>query len=353
MPLLQRGLKVLPNLNGIRLACSMHLEIKMVPLVEALLNQGAQIFLTTCNPKTVQNDVVEYLESKGARQQAWRDMSHGDCAKAFEKAIDWEPSHLCEMGADLTLTLLQRQGPKPTIQAGLEATGTGIARLNSLVPTYPIFNWDDVPIKEGLHNRHMVGLMSWHAFLARTGLTLHGKRVAVLGYGLVGRGVAQAARAFGGAVTIVERDPVRAVEAMYAGWDVSPLEEIIERMDVVVTATGGYSVIGTQHFPSLKDGAFLLNVGHHSEEIDVKSLLTHSNEEILPFVRAVQLHGKKVYLFSEGSMANLVAGRGDSLNGFDRILCVMLAGIVHIVGEGSQDLPGLHVLPRRVWESFI
>ena len=43
-------------------------------------------------------------------------------------------------------------------------------------------------MKEGLHNRHMVGLTAWHTFFQTTHLTLHEKRVLVIGYGLVGRG---------------------------------------------------------------------------------------------------------------------------------------------------------------------
>ncbi len=40
----------------------------------------------------------------------------------------------------------------------LKATGSGVNRLGDIRPGYPIFNWDDLPVKEGLHNRHMVGL---------------------------------------------------------------------------------------------------------------------------------------------------------------------------------------------------
>ena len=46
------------------------------------------------------------------------------------------------------------------MRASLEATGSGIARLAGLTLRYPIFNWDDLPVKEGLHNRRMVGLIT-------------------------------------------------------------------------------------------------------------------------------------------------------------------------------------------------
>ncbi len=61
-------------------------------------------------------------------------------------------------------------------RGGLEATGSGVNRLGDIQPGYPIFNWDDLPVKEGLHNRHMVGLTAWHTFFQTTHLTLHEKK---------------------------------------------------------------------------------------------------------------------------------------------------------------------------------
>ena len=164
----------------------------MAPLVAGLLDKGAAIFLTTCNPTTVQNDVVARLERRGAQAYARRDMSAGEWSESFDRALARQPTHLCEMGADLT-TRLHQSPNGPQIVAGLEATGSGISRLNGVAPRYPIFNWDDLPVKEGLHNRHMVGLTARHTFFQTTHLTLHEKRVLVIGYGPVGQGTAAAA----------------------------------------------------------------------------------------------------------------------------------------------------------------
>lgn len=54
----------------------------MAPLVAGLLDKGAAIFLTTCNPTTVQNDVVAWLERRGAQAYAWRDMSAGEWSES-------------------------------------------------------------------------------------------------------------------------------------------------------------------------------------------------------------------------------------------------------------------------------
>ena len=171
MPRTLRQVAALPDLSGVRLACCMHLDMKMIPLVQGILDKGAQVFLTTCNPTTVQDDVVAWLVERGAEACAWRNMSDADWQQSWEKAIAWQPTHLCEMGADIT-TLLHQRGEFGNIVAGLEATGSGVNRLGDIQPGYPIFNWDDLPVKEGLHNRHMVGLTAWHTFFQTTHLTL-------------------------------------------------------------------------------------------------------------------------------------------------------------------------------------
>lgn len=108
------------------------------PLVQGILEKGAKVFLTTCNPTTVQDDVVAWLVERGAEAFAWRDMSDADWQLSWEKAIAWQPTHLCEMGADIT-TLLHQRGEFGNIVAGLEATGSGVSRPGRYSPRLPDF----------------------------------------------------------------------------------------------------------------------------------------------------------------------------------------------------------------------
>ena len=271
----------LGDLSHVRLAYSGHLAVNGVPALAGFLERGAKVFLTTCNPTTVRDRVVEHLVSKGAEAHAWKHMPVDEYARAVQKALAWGPTHTCEMGADLTTAA--HAGATP-IRAALEATGSGIDRLARLDLKYPVFNWDDLPIKEGLHNRYMVGLTTWQTFFERTRLSLHGKRVTVVGYGLVGKGVAHAAKAFGGTVSVVDLDPGRRLEAIYAGWNTGELEELAPETDVMVTATGVAGVVGSRVIALLEPGCFLLNVGHAGDEIDVSAL--PERREVLPFVEA-------------------------------------------------------------------
>nr|WP_272213587.1 NAD(P)-dependent oxidoreductase [Marinicella sp. W31]MDC2879546.1 NAD(P)-dependent oxidoreductase [Marinicella sp. W31] len=351
MPRVARAIETLPAMTGVRLAMSMHLDMKMLPLVEGLAGRGAALFITTCNPATVRNDVVDAMRAAGARVDAFKDMPEDDWQRAIENGIDWGPTHLCEMGSDYTHRLLSAGGPLPEITAGLEATGSGINRLQGALPPWPIFNWDDLPVKEGLHNRHMVGLTTWNAFFTRTLLSLHEKNVLVVGYGSVGQGLAASARAFGGTVMVAEIDPARLLQARYDGWRTGSVAALAPEADVIVTATGGHHVVPFAVIETLKDGCFLLNSGHRLDEIELLPLLALPVDRALPAVTTHRLpSSSRVHLFVGGAMANLTGGEGDSLNAFDMTLAVMAEGVGHIVGKGALAPQGVHLLPRDVWE---
>src|SRR5258708_9655425 len=336
MPVTRRVADLLlpSDLSHVRLALSAHLEPKMLPAFEPMMRRGAGLFLTTCNPTTVRDEFVGYCGKLGAQTHAWLNMTANDQAEAARRAIAWGPTHLCEMGADLSAVILEN-GLVSSVRASLEATGSGISRLRAIEArgnktTYPIFNWDDLPIKEGLHNRHMVGFSTWHAFCERTQLSLHAHNVLVVGFGLVGQGVAAQDRAFGATVSVAERDPARLLEARYAGFSAANLDDAtaLRQFDIVVTATGARHVLQARHFNQLKRGAFLLNVGHVAEEIDIAEL--GRREPVIPFVERVYFGDNEFYLFAGGSIAHLTAGYGDSLNAFDITLATMLAGLAFI-----------------------
>jgi adenosylhomocysteinase len=354
MPLTGEEIRLLPPLKGVKLACSIHLEPKVASSLEGLLDHGAELFLTTCNTSTVRDEIVKHLESRGAVAHARRGMTDAEMTRAGTRAIEWRPTHLWEMGANLTAAIVAAGAGRTSVAAGMESTGSGIARLRAFsaagsFPSYPIFNCDDVPIKEGLHNRYLVGQSAWQAFTERTQLSLHRKRVLVVGYGLVGRGVALTARSLGGAVSVAEMDPARTLEARYDGFVTGPLDELIGSADIVVTATGGRHVVSALHVKLLADGCFLLNVGHTGDEIETEAL--GPRHEVMPFVEEARVGTGTVYLFAGGSMANLTAGQGDTLNSFDITMATMLAGLRYVLSpEARAESPGLHPLPRSSWE---
>lgn len=335
-----------------RLAVSTHLDIKMVSFYEGFLRQGGELFVTTCNPTTVRDEVVDYLVSLGAEAQAWKNMSDDDWQESLHAALEWQPTHLCEFGAQLG-GIYHGNSSSGSVLASLEGTGSGVSVLAKMDLKHPVFNWDDLDAKEGLHNRHMVGLSAWQAFMERTHLSLHEKKVVVIGYGLVGQGCAASAKSFGGQVVVAERDPSRALLAAYDGWHCGELDEVIDSADVVVTATGVAGVLDASKLSRLKNGAFVMNVGHVSHEIRLDMLQGYAVEEVMPEIFEYRSGSKFFYALSNGAMFNLTAGYGDSLNAFDVSLALMAAGVKHMFESADAFKKGMHMLPDQSWKPFL
>ncbi|WP_448553800.1 NAD(P)-dependent oxidoreductase [Thalassotalea montiporae] len=343
--------KQLGDCSGKRMAVSTHLDIKMLAFYEGYLRQGGELFVTTCNPTTVRNEVVEYLVSLGAEAKAWKNMSDQDWQQSLHDALDWQPHYLCEFGAQLGS--IYHQGAGESVIASLEGTGSGVSALKDLSLKHPVFNWDDLDAKEGLHNRHMVGLTAWQAFMERTHLSLHEKKVLIVGYGLVGQGCAAAAKAFGGQVIIAENDPSRALLAAYDGWHCQSLHDAALQADVIVTATGVAGVLSGELLNQLKDGAFVMNVGHVSHEIRLDALTDYQVNELMPEIFEYRRGERYFYALSNGAMFNLTAGYGDSLNAFDVSLALMAAGVKHMFSDSDNFNAGMHMLPEYAWKPFL
>ncbi len=131
------------------------------------------------------------------------------------------------------------------------------------------------------------------------------------------------------------------------GWHSAELEELAPSADVVATATGAAGVVDAGIVARLKPGCFLLNVGHVADEIEVSAL--PERRSVLPFVEACRVGDHEIFLLAGGSMANLVAGHGDSLNAFDVTAAVMVAGVGFIAGNDASWPAGVQPLPAEVW----
>jgi adenosylhomocysteinase len=344
-PATRRAAEALPSLEGERVLAVCHLDLKMIPYFEALVASGAEVWACAANPATTRDGVAEHLESSGVRLGARALDPPARHAAHLRAAISAGPTLLSEMGADATATT---GGGLQSVRGGLEATGTGIKRLDGLDLAYPVFNWDEVPIKQGLHNRHLVGLMAANTFLNVTGLSLYGKRVLVVGYGPVGRGAADAARGFGAVVEVCDVDPAARLAAAYLGFETTPLEEGLSRADVVLTATGRDGAIPPEALGHCKSGAFLANLGHTNGELPVAALRSRAVATPRPHVERCEVEGRALYLLAGGAMFNLTAGPGDPYDTFDLVTALMLEATGFLATEGVAYSPGVHPLPREV-----
>ena len=99
-----------------------------------------------------------------------------------------------------------------------------------------------------------------------------GKVALVMGFGDVGKGSAQSLRGLGAIVKVAEVDPICALQAAMEGFSVVTLDDVVEHIDIFVTATGNFQVITHESLLKMKDEAIVCNIGHFDNEIDVASL---------------------------------------------------------------------------------
>jgi adenosylhomocysteinase len=339
----------LPPLVGERILLVCHLDVKMVPVFEALAEAGAELYARAANPATTRNAVAEHLRSSLGVDCPAHEHDPPERHEAYlQSAVEAGPTLLSEMGAEASAAT---GGRLASVRGALEATGTGVRRLRDLDLRYPVFDWDAVPIKQGLHNQHLVGLMALNTFLDVTGLSVYGKTVLVLGYGPVGRGVADAARSFGAAVEVLDPSPAARLAAAHSGYPTPDLTEALPGADLVITATGRDGALPAEDLALLKDGAFLANVGHTSAELPVAELKEHVKDTPRPHVERCEWEGKTFYLLAGGAMFNLAAGPGDPYDTFDLVTALMLEATSFLATEGTSYPPGLHLLPKKVQDA--
>jgi len=90
----------------------------------------------------------------------------------------------------------------------------------------------------------------------RMGAQLQGKTVAIVGYGRIGRRVAEVMQSFD--VDILVVDPL--LDEKDVGYPVMTLDEALPRADIVsLHLSGEEQVLGEREFGLLKDGAYILN----------------------------------------------------------------------------------------------
>jgi len=91
----------------------------------------------------------------------------------------------------------------------------------------------------------------------------------IAGYGDVGKGCASAMKAGGARVIVSEIDPICALQACMEGYQVMPLEDVLETADIFITTTGNKDIIMAEHMAKMKNNAIVGNIGHFDNEIDM------------------------------------------------------------------------------------
>ena len=302
-------------LEGLTVGVCLHVTKETSVLVDALLRCGADVKLAGANPLSTQDDVAAYLATR-TDVWAWRGETVQEYNWCLKKVLESRPEQLIDDGADLHVAA-HTSNAKGIVVGGSEETTTGVVRLRALEREgklrYPVVAVNNAQTKFLFDNRYGTGQSTIDGILRATALLLAGKRVVVVGYGWVGKGVAKRARGMDAKVTVVEVDPIKAIEAYLDGFEVTNIMDAARRGEIFITATGQKNVVPYAAIERMNDGAILSNAGHFDVEIDVKTLLSKAKsvKEVRPHVDEVTLpNGKRVHLIGKGRITNLVAAEG-------------------------------------------
>ncbi len=348
-------------LEGLRVAACLHVTTETANLARTLREGGAEVTLAASNPLSTQDDVAAALvEEFGVAVFARRGESEATYYEHIGAAIDRAPHITMDDGADLVGVLhAGRREMLPGVVGGTEETTTGVIRLRALEAAgglaFPVISVNDADTKHLFDNRHGTGQSTVDGLLRATNVLLAGSRVVVAGYGWCGRGIATRMRGMGAQVTVLEVDPLRALEAVMDGFQVMPAARAAEIGDVFITATGDVDVIRVEHVRAMRDGAILANAGHFNVEIDVAGLseLAVEEREVRPFVREYVLaDGRRIHLLAEGRLLNLAAAEGHPASVMDMSFANQALAAELIAAEGAGLGPGVHPVPRRIDEEI-
>jgi adenosylhomocysteinase len=349
-------------LDGIRVAACLHVTAETANLARTLRAGGATVALCSANPLSTQDDVAAALVVADRMQVRARRGEDVDTYVEHVLAL-LDTSHgpgpqiTLDDGADLLVTAHARGG---VVLEGLigatEETTTGLVRLRRLQEEgtlrCPVLAVNEARTERALNDRHGTGQSALDGIVRASNVLLAGNTVVVVGYGWAGLGVAERARGAGAAVIVCEVDPLRALEARMAGYQVMPALQAAERGDVFITVTGSRRVLRREHFERMKDGALLANAGHFDVELDLgelDALATGGHRTVRPLVEEYRLaDGRRVNLLAHGRVVNLAAAEGHPAAVMDVSFALQALGIEQLVARRGQLGPGVHSVPAAV-----
>ncbi|MEI6045026.1 MAG: adenosylhomocysteinase [Chloroflexota bacterium] len=346
-------------LEGLRLGCCLHITTETANLLLTLKAGDALVTACASNPLSTQDDVAAALVEFGIPTYAIKGEDNTTYYRHLDAVLDSRPNQTMDDGCDLVSRLHQdRPHQIVDVQGGTEETTTGVIRLKAMEKDgalkFPIVAVNEADTKHMFDNRYGTGQSTLDGLLRATNVLLAGKVFVVCGYGWCGKGLASRARGLGAHVVVTEVDPIRALEAVMDGFQVTTLEEIAPKADIVITVTGNLNVVDRQ-IRKLKDGAIIGNSGHFNDEINIGFLdeLAESRRIVRDFVEEFKLFdGRKLYLLADGRLLNLSAAEGHPAAVMDMSFANQALSAERVAKQHSTLEPKVYVVPRDIDEEI-
>ena len=360
-------------LAGARIMGSLHMTVQTAVLIETLNILGADVRWVSCNIFSTQDHaaaavVVGRPENGGTVDNprgipvfAWKGETLEEYWWCTGEALQWPdgrgPTLIVDDGGDATLlvhkgaecehkahvpdfnpadepeewgVILDLLGKEfkadpqrwtrvvREIRGVSEETTTGVHRLYQMQDAgtllFPAINVNDSVTKSKFDNIYGCRHSVIDGLNRATDVMIAGKLAVVCGFGEVGKGCAQALRGQGARVVVTEIDPICALQAAMEGFEIKTLESVVDKADIVITATGNRDIITAAHMARMKHNAIVGNIGHFDNEIDMAGL------KKIPGIKKINIKpqydewvfpdGHSVLILAEGRLLNLGCATG-------------------------------------------
>ena len=396
-------------LKGARVMGSLHMTIQTAVLIETLVELGADVRWVSCNIFSTQDHAASAVvvgpngtvdAPTGVPVYAWKEESLEEYWWCTEQALRWPgqtgPNMILDDGGDATmlihkgtefekagfvpdpagadseeygvvLSLLQRslgEDPKRWTTVGSEIIGvteettTGVLRLYDMFREgtlmFPAINVNDSVTKSKFDNKYGTRHSLIDGINRATDTLMGGKVAVVAGYGDVGKGSAESLRGQGARVIVTEIDPICALQAAMDGYQVLPIEDVIDTADIFITATGNKDVISVEHMSQMKHQAIVGNIGHFDNEIDIAGLQQYpgiKRRNIKPQVDEwIFPDGHSIIMLSEGRLLNLGNATGHPSFVMSNSFTNQVLAQIELFTKIDEYEMGVHVLPKHLDE---
>lgn len=347
-------------LKGARIAGCLHMTVQTAVLIETLVALGAEVRWSSCNIYSTQDHAAAAIAETGIPVFAWKGETDEEYLWCIRQTIEgsdgWHPNMILDDGGDLTLLMHQEYSHILKNVRGIsEETTTGVHRLYEMHAKgelqVPAINVNDSVTKSKFDNLYGCRESLIDGIKRATDVMIAGKNAIVCGYGEVGKGCAQALKAFGARVFITEIDPICALQAAMEGYSVVTMAEAAKFGNIFVTATGNKHVIAKEHLLSMPDEAIVCNIGHFDSEIDIASLGEFTWENVKPQVDQVLLpNGNRITILARGRLVNLGCATGHPSFVMSTSFTNQVLAQMELWQHPEKYPLGVYVLPKKLDE---
>jgi len=224
-------------------------------------------------------------------------------------------------------------------KGAVEQTTNGIWRDEELVLKrglkfeFPLVSIPDCKLKREIE-APFIGkavIRNIQILLSKIGQFIEGKKVGIVGYGTIGRKIADEAKNQKAIVSVSEINPVKSLIARLSGFDTKSIPDLVKESDLIIGATGRKS-IGRAEILDLKNNAVLASASSKRVEIDIEELeslcIERNPTEIGTYYELA--NGNKVLLLANGFPINFFSSESVPDRIIDVILTLMFSNVISL-----------------------